>query len=85
MQKENDSASEKGRNGLCMNVLLPGSLWPFLYHLLKPHDAPGQWKLQQMVCLQRIKASLASLGPVPPLELSTQSDPHKTSYSKSNH
>lgn len=63
-------------------VWIPGSSWRFLYCLLTLRDAPGQWKLQQMVCLQRTIASLASLVPVPPPELSTQSDPHRrSSYS----
>lgn len=63
-------------------VWIPGSSWRFLYRLLTPRDAPGRWKQQQTVCLQRTIACLASQAPVPPRELSTQSDPHKkSSYS----
>lgn len=59
------------------NKQIPESSWRSLCRLLTPHDAPGQWTLQQTVCLQMMTAYLASLGPGLPPELSTQTDPKK--------
>ena len=67
---------------VCMS-LIPGSSWLFLCHLLTPHDAPGQWKLRQTVCLQRRIVSLASLAPAPPLKLSTHTYKHTRDLSLS--
>lgn len=78
LQKVKTTQTEKQRGRTdrdIEHVRVPGSSWLFLYRLSTPHDAPGRWKLQRMVCLQRTIVSLASLVPAPPLKLST--DGHK--------
>lgn len=51
---------------------LPGLSSQFLGHFSRPQDAPGQWTLRQMVCLQRTPASLSRPSQAPPPELSKQ-------------
>lgn len=73
---EINAGGEKQELVVGERVWIPGSSWRFLCRLLTLHDAPVRWTLQQTVCPRKTIACLSTLGPAPPPELSTQSQPH---------